>query len=192
MENFKTLDVGCGCHGVGDVNVDVFREGFNRQIGNQQTGELVEPHKIKNFIVADACFLPFQSKVFEVAFSSHVIEHVKYPFLMYSEMCRVSFNSVVIRCPHRRGSGAKRPFHVNYFDEAWFKKAASALNFSSTEKITVYDWNVSSWIPVPKQFENSLVWRAFKHLERKVLSTKRGVPSEIESCINISSEIRRE
>lgn len=179
------LDVGAGNCAKGDVNIDLFREGFNPQIGNQHVGEYVNPHKIKNFVVADACFLPFKDNSFDVAFSSHVIEHVANPFLMYVEMCRVASCKVVIRCPHRRGSGAKRCFHVNYFDESWFRKAASKLHYRSQEKITVYDWAVSSRIPVPSQFKVSLFWRVFKHFERMILSTKRGVPSELESCINV-------
>jgi hypothetical protein len=180
-----TLDVGCGCHGVGDVNIDVFRAGMNRQIGNQRCGELVNPHLIENFVVADACFLPFKVNAFDVAYSSHVIEHVKYPFLMVSEMCRVASKEVIIRCPHRRGSGAKRPFHINFFDEDWFSKYAEILGYRSTEQITVHDWNISSRLPFPEHLKTCLVWRVFKHIERLVLKPNRGVPFELESCIDV-------
>ena len=76
------LDVGCGNAELakGDVNVDLFREGRNLQIGNQKVGERVNPHKIKNFVVADACHLPFKAGAFKVVFSSHTIEHVSNPF----------------------------------------------------------------------------------------------------------------
>jgi len=179
------LDVGCGCHGVGDVNLDVFREGMNQQIGNQHTGELVNPHIIRNFVVADACSLPFKDNAFDVAFSSHVIEHVAHPSLMVSEMCRVATSKVIIRCPHRRGSGAKRPFHINYFDEEWFRKIAWTLHYTSIERITSYDWNISSRIPFPEQLKPVFVWRTFKHIERMILNPRRGVPFELESCINL-------
>jgi ubiquinone/menaquinone biosynthesis C-methylase UbiE len=180
------LDVGCGCQGVGDVNLDVFKEGFNIQIGK---GEIVNPHTIKNFVLASACFLPFKTKSFDVAFSSHVIEHVEFPFLMVSEMCRVASKQVIIRCPHRRGSGAKRPFHINYFDEQWFRNFAVIWHYRSREKITIYDWNISSRIPFPEYLRTSLVWRVFKHIERLILNPKRGIPSELESCIDTRKQI---
>ena len=179
------LDVGCGVGGVGDVNVDVFREGFNRQIGDQVCGELVNPHNIRNFVVADACHLPFRDGVFDVVVSSHVIEHVYFPVLMFSELCRVASLEVVIRCPHRRGSGAKRPFHVNYFDESWFSETAKLFGYSSVERVTVFDWCISDRLPFPRYLRGSLVWRVLKHVERLVLDPKRGFPSELESRIDV-------
>ena len=127
VEGFQFLDVGCGNGELakGDVNIDVFREGKNLQIGNQLVGEHVNPHLIKNFIVADASYLPFKDNAFLVAFSSHAIEHSNNPFKMYSEMCRVASRKVIVRCPHWRGSGAKRPFHLNYLDEDCSMKPAN-------------------------------------------------------------------
>jgi hypothetical protein len=37
---------------------------------------------------------------------------------------------MIVRCPHRKGSGAVRPFHVNYFDEAWFQQVASSMGLT--------------------------------------------------------------
>ncbi|MFA5365941.1 MAG: class I SAM-dependent methyltransferase, partial [Candidatus Bathyarchaeia archaeon] len=105
------LDVGCGTAGLakGDVNVDFFREGRNVQVGEQLVGEMCVPKLIKNFVVADACHLPFRDGCFSLVYSSHVIEHVVDPVLMFKEMLRVSCRKVVVRCPHRKGRGAKRP-----------------------------------------------------------------------------------
>ncbi len=180
------LNVGCGNIGSGDVNVDVFRGGFNIQIGK---GEFVNPSLIRNFILADACHLPFKSKVFTVAFSSHVVEHVKFPELMLSEMCRVTCERVVVRCPHRCGSGAKRPFHLYYFDESFFHILAIKLGYRSVEHITVHDWAVTSHVPFPDRLKGSLVWRFLKHVERRVLKPSWGIPYELESCIYLRKKL---
>jgi ubiquinone/menaquinone biosynthesis C-methylase UbiE len=116
-----------------------FVRGWNSQEGDQKSGEFLNPKMISNFVVADAEHLPFKDSVFAVVFSSHVIERVHNPFLMLKEMCRVSKRKVVVRCPHRKGSGAKRPFHLNYLDEKWFKSAVTKLGFQSKPFIRTFD-----------------------------------------------------
>ena len=111
--------MGCGSRPTGDVNVDFFSGGWNSQEGDQKQGEFMNPRLIPNFVVAHAEFLPFRDEYFDVAFSSHVIEHVKNPLKMLLELLRVSKRKVIVRCPHRKGSSAKRPFHINYLDEDW-------------------------------------------------------------------------
>ena len=61
MELALRLDVGCGSRPHGDVNVDFFRRGWNRQEGDQDKGEYVNHHSIPNFVVASAEALPFRS-----------------------------------------------------------------------------------------------------------------------------------
>jgi SAM-dependent methyltransferase len=123
--------VGCGSRPTGDVNVDCFIRGWNSQEGDQKQGEFLNPRLISNFIVAHAENLPFKDKCFEVVFSSHTIEHVKNPKKMLRELLRVSNCKVIVRCPHRKGSGAKRPFHINYLDEEWFNVSLAKLGFKS-------------------------------------------------------------
>ena len=122
-----SLDVGCGSNPKGTVNVDFFREGYNPQTGDQKIGEYMKARNIENFVMADALYLPFRDEAFDVVFSSHVIEHVFDPKGMLLEMNRVCKRKIIVRCPHRKGSGAKRPFHVNYFDETWFQSRASSI-----------------------------------------------------------------
>jgi SAM-dependent methyltransferase len=186
------LDVGCGNERLakGTVNVDFFSKGKNLQIGNQLEGEYVNPKHIPNFILADACHLPFKDKSFKLAISSHVIEHVATPFLMFKEMHRVSEGSVVIRCPHRRGSGAKRPFHINYLDEAWFKQAANKLNVESEQFVSCYDSLVTSKVS-RGILKNTLPMRLLKHIERRWFGSKLGVPFELESWSNFKVQTQR-
>jgi ubiquinone/menaquinone biosynthesis C-methylase UbiE len=125
-----SLDVGCGSTPKGTVNVDFFREGYNPQTGDQKIGEYMKARNIENFIVADALYLPFKDAAFNVVFSSHVIEHVPDAKAMLLEMNRVCKRKIIIHCPHRKGSGAVRPFHVNYLDENWFQNVASNIGLS--------------------------------------------------------------
>ena len=50
-------------------------------------------------IIADAHFLPFEDETFSVVYSSHVLEHVKNPYIALMEFRRVSKKLVVIRVP---------------------------------------------------------------------------------------------
>ncbi len=189
MELTLRLDVGCGSRPKGDVNVDFFKHGWNRQEADQDKGEYVNPHSIPNFVVASAEALPFRSGVFDVAYSSHTIEHVYHPFKMLRELARVSKRKVVVKCPHCGGSGAKRPFHVSYLDEAWFSQAASKLGFPSKSFITVYDDGpVTSrlYMITPRFFKRlfsrNIPYRIVRKVERAVFSNAK-IPLEVESQI---------
>ena len=99
----------------------------------------MNPRLIPNFVVAHAEFLPFRDKCFDVAFSSHTIEHVKNPLKMLRELLRVSKRKVTVRCPHRKGSGAKRPFHINYLDEDWFNGSLAKLGYNPKTSVTNFE-----------------------------------------------------
>jgi ubiquinone/menaquinone biosynthesis C-methylase UbiE len=122
-----SLDVGCGSNPKGTVNIDFFKEGFNPQTGDQKIGDYVKAKNIENFVVGDAMHLPFRDGVFNVIFSTHVIEHVANPAGMLREMNRVCNRKMIVRCPHRKGSNAKKPFHINYLDEVWFQRVTSSM-----------------------------------------------------------------
>ena len=182
---FNLLDVGCGTRPKGDVNVDFFSSGFNPQTGNQIQGEYMTPRKIKNFVIADASHLPFRDGSFNVVFSSHTIEHVENPTLMFRELCRIAKRKVIVRCPHRKGSGAVMPFHLHYFDEDWFEKASGSLGFESEQFINVYDYPISGKFKknFPEVLQSSLPWRALRHFERAELNAKARVPFELEAWV---------
>ena len=180
------LDVGCGTKPKGDVNVDFFRGGLNPQTGDQIEGEFMSPSKIKNFVVADAMHLPFKDESFNTVFSSHTIEHVQNPLLMLREMYRVANGTILVRCPHRKGSGATMPYHINYFDENWFKEASDNLGAKSRQFITSYDYPISPKLEkiFPSKLylflEKSILWRALKHFERRTIKKIFHIPFELE------------
>lgn len=87
------LNVGCGHKAVGDVNVDLFPD------DRSQCGIDWEPKKVKNFVLADVCFLPFRDNVFSGTYASHVLEHVVNPLLATKELSRVCFGECVFVMP---------------------------------------------------------------------------------------------
>lgn len=75
--------------------------------------------KIKNFIRADACFLPFRKEIFTDIFASHVIEHLNnlHRFLQCSHFCLISEGKLHIWCPNFLSSNAKKdPTHISTFN----------------------------------------------------------------------------
>ena len=192
------LDVGCGSRPTGDVNVDCFIRGWNSQEGDQKQGEFLNPRLIPNFVVAHAEFLPFKDECFEVVFSSHMIEHIKKPRKMLRELLRVSKRQVIVRCPHRKGSGAKRPFHINYLDEEWFNDSFSKLGVKPQIVVTNSECLITSRLLLhsaahcPKMIlpyvEASIVYRIIRKIERS--QGKLRFPFEIEvQVLNKNSKV---
>ena len=182
---FDTLDVGCGIKPKGDVNVDFFGLGYNPQTGNQVQGDYMAPKKIRNFVIADASHLPFKDESFNVVLSWHTIEHVQNPFLMFKELCRVAKRKVIVRCPHKEGSGAVMPYHINFFDETWFKKASEAVGLPNRQFITIFDYPITAKLEktILHVARKTLPWRALKRFERQKLMKKIHIPWEIEAWV---------
>jgi len=90
-----TLDVGCGPNPRGDVNIDLenvgkfFKERLNR--------------RIENFVVADACHLPFRGEVFSQVVVVDVLEHLERDWLCLDEIYRVlkSRGRLLLHTPNR-------------------------------------------------------------------------------------------
>ena len=183
--DFKILDVGCSARPKGDVNIGFLRGGLNPQTGARIQGEFMSPQKTSNFLLADPAHLPFKDESFNVVFSSHAIEHIQNPFLMLHEMCRVAKRKVIVRCPHRKGSAAKMPNHLSYFDEEWFKKASDVLGFRSNQFITAYDYPISSKLEkvCPNRLQGAFPWKALKRFEKARLMKKIPIPYEIEAWV---------
>jgi len=140
----KTLDVGCGVQPKGDVNVDLYVKKPNPHITSHP---IIEPKKIPNFILADACHLPFRDCSFEHVHSSHVIEHVENPFLMLRELLRDSSRIVEIYTPHRLH---RIENHKSHFTKTWFYKALTKLGVQPENfKIEVSAWDFYPHIFIP-------------------------------------------
>jgi hypothetical protein len=142
-------------------------------------------------VIAHAQSLPFRNGCFDEVFSSHVIEHVKSPLNMLQELLRVSNRSIIVKCPHRKGSGAKRPFHLNYLDEEWFNTSITKLGYNPNTHVTNFECLLTSRlllhsrIHCPKRLlpyvESSVIYIVIRKVERS--SRRLRFPFEIETRI---------
>lgn len=125
------LDVGCGSHPKGDVNVDAMKdvpleyiEGISRNI--------------RNFVLADTERLPFRENTFNVVYASHLLEHVSRPFAMLSELKRVSQNIVYLHIPSPTHPN-RTEYHIYRWDSNTFenllKKIFNEVNIYSTARM---------------------------------------------------------
>jgi ubiquinone/menaquinone biosynthesis C-methylase UbiE len=138
----KILDVGCGNRASGTVNVDLYcGETMHRR------HEPIDMKHIPNFVLADACHLPFKDNSFDLVRSDGLIEHLTNPILLLEEMIRVSKFQIIVKCPHRRGEqrvSRRSPVHLHHFNLTWF-------------------WNVSKILPILKPRIYVSEWNYFPH-----------------------------
>jgi len=111
IELWEVLDVGSGKNPRGHVNIDIK---FYK--------------KTKNFVKANASYLPFRTNSFRYVISNQVIEHVDKPIKMLKEMVRVCIETVTFQCPHRLAG--RNPAHKNYFSITWFHSLLEKLGLS--------------------------------------------------------------
>lgn len=81
----QSLNVGCGSDLWGDIRVDL---AFN-----------FLSMRFRPTLLADAQYLPFKDGSFKVVRASHVLEHLKKPFMAVDELLRVATKEVVLRFP---------------------------------------------------------------------------------------------
>lgn len=108
-----SLDIGCGDAPRGTVNCDVRRTRIKA--------------RAKNFIVCDANILPFRPNIFNEIVSNHVIEHLKDPEKVLSEINRVLKlgGLFVVATPNKYDlidSYLKDPGHLHHFSSTGFKR----------------------------------------------------------------------
>jgi ubiquinone/menaquinone biosynthesis C-methylase UbiE len=128
------LDVGCGHNPTGDVNIDPFQEATSHRSGDQRSCDdyPIDVSKTPNFIKATGEAIPIRSEIFEVAYSSHTIEHSIDPRKFLREICRVTKHGGVVKmsCPHRfEPSRRMKTQHINHFTSRWFRKSFKVLGF---------------------------------------------------------------
>lgn len=148
------LDVGCGFQPRGDVNCDLYvKDSLNHR--NQGEGSTIQVHRVPNFVVCDAQFLPFQDRVFETVFCGQVIEHLENPLRLLKELSRVSAWKVQVETVHRFGENLTwrpkervwfRIHHVSKFNRKWFVRAS---RYAGLRFVRMY---VLSWRNIPTDF----------------------------------------
>jgi ubiquinone/menaquinone biosynthesis C-methylase UbiE len=134
VEAWGVLDVGCGDHPSGSLNVDV-----------QKT------HSKCAFVQADCHYLPFRNGAFTTVYSNYVLPYVEHPEVAIREMLRVAEQTVQIRVPHKfsvtshNQYGRTKPF--NSFDVPWFKKLLG--NYNILVDVEYKHWSLYRWFSVP-------------------------------------------
>jgi ubiquinone/menaquinone biosynthesis C-methylase UbiE len=141
------LDVGCGNRASGTVNVDLY---YGETIHRRH--EPINMKHIPNFVLADACHLPFKDNSFWVVYSAHTIEHVQNPFLMLSELVRVSKHKIIVKCPHVIGENRASRYslaHLHHFRARWFWDSFRRLPvLKPTIFYSKYQSFPHDWIPL--------------------------------------------
>ncbi len=149
------LDVGCGLHPRGDVNVDLYIDSRHRR---GRKGPDLDVGSIQNFVQADALNMHmFKDRQFDTVRCYHLIEHLPAPdcWKLLKELWRVTDWHLVVECPNRywlKFPHLKRGInHVSNFDAATFEKAVPKLlgtwNF---EAKNTYRGMFSKMIPFPQ------------------------------------------
>jgi SAM-dependent methyltransferase len=136
-EKPRILDVGCGARAQGDVNVDLYPK------DRQQCRSSWNPKNLKNFVLADASYLPFKDDAFDLLTARHVIEHLHEPLQALTEWKRAS-PTVSITTPSEY-SLDRTPTHLFTWNVSSLKNLLSQV-FSevhvsyTAQKNVLYGW----------------------------------------------------
>jgi SAM-dependent methyltransferase len=122
VTGMTTLDVGCGCKCLGDVNVD------------RDASFPADIHHDLNILP-----LPFHDKQFQKVYCYHALEHLEDPVKVLDELRRIG-RVVEIRVPHRAGTTAKKdPTHKHFLNLKWFIAYAKSRG-CHVQGHTLMDW----------------------------------------------------
>lgn len=167
--NGGVLDVGCGLHPRGDVNVDLYIDSRHRR---KSIGPEIDVSSVQNFVQADACDMSmFMNRYFHTVKCYHLIEHLPAPscWKLLKELWRVTDNHLIIECPNRywlKFPNLKRSkVHVSNFDAATFEKAVpKVLGTWNFEVKNIYRGMFHKMIPFPNwpHIVRLDVWRSDK------------------------------
>ena len=98
----QILDVGCGDRPAGDVNLDRFYYG-----------------KWKNFVIAEAHYLPFKNNTFNKVYAKHCLEHFENPVKFFQEAKRVLKNGGLLECIYPTDSMLTKKTIHNLLNLRW-------------------------------------------------------------------------
>ena len=146
-----TLDVGCGCYPLGEVNCDLYVKDIGHRTGQfGEAGGKINRAITPNFVLCDAQYLPFKNSCFDRVISRHVIEHVEKPDLLMFELIRVSKHVVEVFCPNIFDQASKKAYengvHKSLFRCKWF------VNFGKKYFEGVVIVENSRWRCIPNSY----------------------------------------
>lgn len=154
MNERKVLDVGCGLHPRGDVNVDKYITSEHRRTGH---GPHIDVENTPNFVQADATNMyMFRDREFPVVRCYHVMEHLPYPKCLdlLRELWRVTGEWLIVEVPNRywlKPFALKRPFqHHSNFDAPTLEKLIPKVLGTRCFEITkIYRGMLHPLLPFP-------------------------------------------
>ncbi len=121
------LDVGCGLHPKGHVNVDLH---FKESSPDLKNRDVILSRNVRNPVKATVYTLPFKDGSFAKVYSRALIEHLHFPRKAIEEMMRVAKDEIEIIVPHRFvrwGFFAKPDCHVQQFGLSNFRKLVTSF-----------------------------------------------------------------
>lgn len=158
------LDIGCGNTPRGDINGDLFLS------DTPHTQQIINKHKIPNFIRLDAENLPFRNNIFNIVYSYHCLEHLNNPKKALKEYKRVSKNKVIVRFP-------KWHFYNYMIESLGIIKAFIGIPFLKTTKHFISQIkSVKNW---EKRYSVHL-WYLNSKKGNKKINFKYFIPKEYE------------
>lgn len=139
------LDIGCG-GGVSVALLNIFN--LDKEIigfeGNKKLNNIWKKRKI-NVEVGNIYKLPFKNNCFDTVYSSHVIEHLKYPEKMIRESIRVTSSRIIHIVPD--GNVGEKNFgtaHLNVYNRINFLKIFKKFNLKIVDYKSIEDNHMSS------------------------------------------------
>jgi len=122
------LDVGCGFRKRGDIGVDLRR-----------TDEVD--------ILADAHFLPFKEETFEEVCTYHLIEHVKNPKAVLTEISQVlkAGGKLTVETPNFSSKNVRADSsHIRSYNWISLKRQLEDAGFRD---VRIYCWEITRYLP---------------------------------------------
>lgn len=145
------LDVGCGWHFKGTVNVDLFL-GPKEISGREFEQEIYRSYRlgqkrIPNLVCALSACLPFKNGCFTTVWCRHLLEHKGVDVAeTVKELVRVSSSEIIISVPSPFSRSRKARLHNKIFTRDTFVRMFK--NFRCSVKYTRFKW-MQLFVPLP-------------------------------------------
>jgi|YelNatPaOPRAMG01_1025707.scaffolds.fasta_scaffold27363_3 ubiquinone/menaquinone biosynthesis C-methylase UbiE len=130
---------------MGDVNVDL-----HIGVSEHRDTKPLKPREIPNFVLCDACYLPFRDNSFEKVFCKDALEHVGKkpqrtnlaPYKALKELVRVASKTIEVYVPHRFSlSNCEKKFwirrHNAFFNLKWFETSVQRIEKELNVKLSI-------------------------------------------------------
>lgn len=133
----RIVELGCGLSPF-IAKIKSFNECYGVDFSPKTIETAAKQYPHVKYIISDCVNTPFEDKFFDVSVSGEVIEHLKNPENLISEMARITKRRIILSTPHMEYDDAE---HLWEFDEKDLIKMFSPYGNSKCERIN------SKWFP---------------------------------------------